>query len=135
VAAKELYDYLDTVTPDVDQTLSIDPQAVLTELAIKNDVVHYGDDDNEEVISLSGNKKIMYIVILYNLLNASDSGTVLMFWMDESYGDGFANSFKFDHPDGHTYVVRFDTGFERQQAPTTYSMKQIKLRVLGKVAD
>ena len=136
MAAKELYDYVDTVAADKDVTLSLDPQAVLTELGTKNDIIHIGDDGSEERIGLGGVGAVVpYITIMYDLLNASDAGTAMQFWYDSDYGDGRINSFKFTHPDGHTYVVRWDCDFERETRPTNYGVRTLRLKVLGSVAD
>jgi len=134
MAAKELYDYLSTVSADVDQTLSIDPQSVLNETITKNDLVQIADDRSEQRAELSSNF-VAYIVIRYDILNDLDSGTIIDFFYDSSKGNGFLNSFKFDHPDGHTYVVRFDTDMTRLMNPTNYGIKQVRLKVLGRIAD
>lgn len=136
MAAKELYDYLSTVSADVDQTLSIDPQSVLTETVTKNDVVNEGDDRSEERAEFTGDF-IAYVVIRYDILDASNSGIVIDFFFNSSKGNGLINSFKFAHPDGHTYVVRFDTDITRlvNPAPDNYSIKNIKLKILGRIAD
>ncbi len=135
MAAKELYDYLSTVSADVDQTLSINPQSVLTETITKNDQVQEGDDGgSEERAEFTGNF-IAYVVIRFDILDNTDSGTVIDFFYSSSKGNGLINSFKFTHPDGHTYVVRFDTDMNRLMNPTTYSNKNIRLKVLGRIVD
>ncbi len=136
MANAELYDYLSTVSADVDQTLSIDPQSVLTETITKNDLVNEGDDRSEERAEFTGDF-IAYVVIRYDLLSASDSGTIIDFFYNSSKGNGLINSFKFSHPDGHTYVVRFDTDLTRliNPAPSKHSIKNIKLKILGRIAD
>lgn len=134
MAAKEIYDYVDTVVPDVDQTLSISPQNVLDEFVDKNDIIHEMDDDSDEVVELSSTY-VFYIIILYDLLNQSDAGTIFDFWCDPNKGRGRVNSFKFSHPDGHTYVVRFTTSMNRRMTPTAYGIKEIRLKIIGKISD
>ncbi|MFW9899753.1 MAG: hypothetical protein ACFFDY_00520 [Candidatus Thorarchaeota archaeon] len=134
MAIKELYDYLPTVSADVDQTLSINPQSVLTEIITKNDQVQEGDDRSEERAEFTGDF-IAYIVIRYDILDDEDSGTTIDFFYNSSKGNGLINSFKFAHPDNHTYVVRFDTDMTRLMNPTNYSNKNIRLKVLGRIAD
>ncbi len=134
IPAKELYDYLSTVTPTVDQTLELNPQSVLTETVTKNDGVCIGDDGSEERYEFTGNI-IAYILLRYDILDESNAGLVLDFFFNSAKGNGFLNSFKFTHPDGHTYVVRFDTDMNRAMNPTNYSIKKVRFKVLGRIAD
>ncbi len=133
-AAREIYDYVSTVSADVDVTLSLDPQVVIPEVGGKGDIVHLADDESEERIGFSSDFKF-YITIRYDLLNESDAGTLLDIWADSSKANGRINSWKFAHPDGHTYVVRFDTDMTRLMSPTYYTIKNIRLKVLGRIAD
>lgn len=134
MAAKEIYDYVSTVSPDNNETLSVDPQTVITEIATKNDVIHLMDDESEERVGLSSSF-VFYIMIRYDLLNESDAGTVIDFFCDASKGNGKLSSFKFDHPDSHTYVVRFDEDITKLKDPINYSFKTIRLKILGRIAD
>lgn len=138
MAAKEPYDYLGTVSSDVDQTLTLRPDAVMIEEPVKNDVVHRGDDGRSaEGIGLGGSNMIFIFRLNYNLLNESDAGTILDFFCDPAKGDGMVNTFKFAHPkDGHTYVVRFGPGFARQiRAAKQWGIPNLSLYAEGKVAD
>jgi len=132
--AKEIYDYVSTIAADVDQTLSLDPQVVIPEVGGKGDVIHLADDDSEERCGFSDDFTF-FITIRFDLLNQVDAGTLLDLWADSSKANGRINSFKFSHPDGHTYVVRFDTDMTRLMAPTYYGVKNIRLKVLGRIAD
>lgn len=134
MAAKEIYDYVSTVSPDNNETLSIDPQTVITETGTKNDVIHLMDDESEERVGLSSNF-VFYILVRYDLCSESDAGTIMDFFCDASKGNGKLESFKFDHPDGHTYVVRFDEDLTRLKDPVNYSFKTIRFKVLGRIAD
>lgn len=134
MAAKEIYDYVDTVVPDNNETLSLDPQTILTEIGSKNDVIHIMDDESEERIGLSTDF-IFFILVRYDLLSESDAGTIFDFFCDATKGNGKIESFKFVHPDGHTYVVRFDTDITRDIKPTVYGFKAIRFKVLGRIAD
>ncbi len=133
-AGKEIYDYVGTVSPDVDETLNVDPQTVLTEMATKNDVIHKFDSDDEERVAL-GSDFLFWIIIQYDLLTEGDAGTVFDFFCDSAKGNGKINSFKFTHPDGHTYVVRFDTDMTRLMDPVNYGIKEIRFYVLGRIVD
>lgn len=132
--AKEIYDYVDTISADVDVTLSLDPQVVIPEVGGKGDIIHLADDESEERIGYSSDFNF-YITIRYDLLNESDAGTLLDIWADSSKANGRVNSWKFVHPDGHTYVVRFDTDLTRLVSPTYYTVKNIRLKILGRIAD
>jgi len=143
MAAHELYDYLSAKTPDKDVTLSIAPQAVVSGTGHKEVAIHMAVDGSaEERINMSGSGVICHFGIKYNLLNASDAGTVMQFWYDTDYGNGPTNSFKFNHAHetakdtGHTYVVRWDCDFERLTDPRyVYTNPVLRLRVLGVIAD
>jgi len=136
--AQEIFDYVDNTTSDVNQTLSIDPQAVLTETGDKKDVIHRGDDNDPASttrLDFSGGHIRFNILIRWDLLNEADAGTVMKFWCDSSYGNGRISSFKFSHPDGHTYVVCFDCLFQRLMRPTLYSVPVCTLEVIGRIAE
>ena len=131
---REIYDYVSTMAADVAVTLELDPQIVLTEIGGKGDIIHLADDDSEERVGFSSSYTF-YVNIRYDLLNEADAGTLLDLWANTSSADGRKNSFLFSHPDGHVYVVRFDTDLTRLMSPTFYSVKNIRLRVLGRIAD
>lgn len=138
--AVSIYDYIDVASPDKDETLTLDPQTVLTTTVRKNQVVLLGDDNSEEILHFSDDP-IIYIDIRYDLLDVDDAGTIMDFWMSTSKGNGRLYSFKFKHiynvEDGayHTYVVRFDTDMIQKQYPTYYSHDIIRLKVLGRIED
>lgn len=134
MAAKELYDYMSDMTADHNYTLSVDPQAVLTENIFKNQVIVKADDGSEEILSFSSDP-IPYLDIRYDILDESDAGTVYDYYMDTAKGDGVLYSFYFDHPDNHTYVVRFDGNISRQKRPTMFGFNAIRLRVLGRKTE
>jgi len=140
MAAKEIYDYVPTVTPDKDVTLSIHPTVPpivdIPEEVDKKDIIHVGDDGSEERMSHGGGL-IFKISISWNALSEEDAGTVLDFWADSNKGNGRVNSFKYNHYDGHTYVVRFDSKMTRRRifAGATYGIDTIVLRVLGRIED
>ena len=136
MAAKEIYDYVSTVTPDNDVTLSVEPQNVLVERATKNQIIHLADDGSEERVSLSADS-IFWVVLQWNYLNESDAGTLLDFWNSATKGNGRAESFKWSHPtDGHTYVVRFDCDISRALQPASrFSVPEVTLKILGRIAD
>jgi len=128
----ELYDYLDTVAPDTTHILSLDPQEVINTNVKKNQRILLGDDNSEEILSYSSDP-IPYITIRYNMLDEDEAGTIMDLWIDKV--DGFLHSFTFEHPDGHSYTVRFDTDLSHNQYPTWYGIETIRLKVLGKQVD
>lgn len=136
MAAIEMYDYLSTVTPDNDVTLSVSPQKTLVELGTKNQTVHLADDDSEERISFSDDS-IFYVTLQWPRKSETDLGTVLDFYYNTAKGNGRLKSFKWQHPtDGHVYVVRFDCNAERQiQIGNIHGFVNVKFKVLGRVLD
>ena len=72
MAAAEIYDYVSTVTADVDQTLTIKPQGVVTEEGYFNQAIHLADDNSEERVSLSDGA-IFYISWKWNQLTESQA--------------------------------------------------------------
>lgn len=134
-----MYDYLDTVTPDYgddsnEAALSLTPHNVMTELSEKNQIIHTGDDNSEERISLSDDN-IFRVTLSWDVITEDESGTIVDFFFDSTKGNGITRTFVWDHPtDGHSYVVRFDGTIKRQIRPASlYDIKSITLRVVGKV--
>lgn len=135
MAAKEMYDYLTTIAPDVDQTLSITAQGVISEEGAKAQAIHAGDDGSEERVSIASSFKF-YATFDYKVLSESDMGTFFDLYFDSAKANGIVNSFKWVRGDGHTYVVRFDTAFNRSgPRQSLMGSSKIKLRILGRVAD
>lgn len=136
MAAKEIYDYVSTVTPDNDVTLQVTP-AEVSEIGSRNQVVHLGDDETEEVVDLGGGSSIFKAVLRWSAMSASDAGTLLDFYHDSAKGNGMADSFKWDHPtDGHTYVVKFRSDVQRAvRQSTVFSYTEITLKIMGRISD
>jgi len=136
MAAKEVYDYVGIVASDNDETLTVTPLKV-REQGYKNQVVHTGSDESEQVVDLGGGASMFYFFLAWSALSESDAGTLLDFYHDASKGNGYAESFKWDHPvDGHTYVVKFRSDVERAvRRATAFNFAEIKLKCMGKIAD
>jgi hypothetical protein len=136
MAAKELYDYLSTVTPDYSlSTLSVSPQGNVAEESSKDCAIHIGSDGSEERVSF-GSSSIFHLTVNWNILSEDDSTTIFDFYNDSSKANGKNRSFKFTYGDGHTYVVRFDCTLPRVGPKSTmYRFQGVRLRVLGRVAD
>lgn len=137
MAAKEMYDYLSTVSPDYNATLGVTPQNVLVEDSSWNQNVQETDDRTEQVLTLGG--PFFDVRLEWTAITAADAGTIFDFFNDTSKGKGFARSFKWDHPlDGHTYVVRFRSKLKRTYStamPGYQQVDAIDLRVIGRIAD
>jgi hypothetical protein len=132
MAAKTPYDYISTVTADVDITLTIKAQGQVSEQSQENTVIHVGDDGSEERIILS-TTPVFFLVWDWNVLTETDSGTVLDLY--HTSAQGMAKSFKCTHID-HTYVVRFDMAMKRKgQAPSRYGIPGVRLKILGRILD
>lgn len=134
MAAKEIYDYLSTVSADVDVTLSISCQVEIVETGYKDQVIHMSANGSPERKGFSEDA-IAIFRIQYNVLSASDAGTIFDIYHDSAKANAFENSFKFNHPDGHTYVVKFSTRLPREFLPTHHGYKEIDLIVIGRIAD
>jgi hypothetical protein len=138
MAAKEMYDYLSTVTPDYSATtLSVSPQNVLTETVSWKQNVQEADDGTEQVLSLGG--PFFNVQLQWDVISDSDAGTVFDFFSDSAKGKGFAQSFKWTHPtDGHTYVVKFRSNLKRVFTTSMVDWRKIDavdLKVIGRIAD
>lgn len=135
MAEKEIYDYLDTIAPDRDLTLSIKGRGTLLEEISKIDAIHESPDgQSESVINFGGTKICAQLSIPYNNLDASDRGSIMQYFADSAYGDGRKYSFKLAYSDGHTYVVKFRSMFKCQWRGVLYSMPVV-FKVLGRIAD
>ncbi len=136
MAAKEIYDYVSTVTPDNNVTLQVLPSEI-AETGYRNQAIHLGDDETEEVVDLGGGSSIFKVMLRWNAKEASDAGTLLDFYHDSSKGNGMADSFKWDHPtDGHTYVVKFRSDVQRViKELTIFGFAEITLKIMGRIAD
>lgn len=141
MALKEMYDYLQTVTPDVDITLGaspyeIHPQGVIVEAGAKHQAVHEGDDESEERISFS-DTAVFRVQLSWETLTGSEAGTIIDFYYDTAKGNARQKTFKWKHPDdGHTYVVRFDCDMARARRNyDVYGIMNIVFKVLGRIAD
>ena len=135
MAAKEIYDYVSEATADHDQTLSLAARGDVVEHGSKNVVIHLGDDESEQRVSLGSGGSIFYLTYPWSSLNESDAGTVVDFFHDASKGNGRASSFKLSHTDGHTYVVRFDTELDRTVKLGNIHSAAVRFKVLGRIAD
>jgi len=136
MADKELYDYLETVTPDYSAaTLSVKPQQVIQEDGQLNQVVHLGADGSEEVVTYS-TKKIFYVTLIFAVKTNSDIGTIFDLYFNSSKANGIAKSFKWEHPtDGHTYVVKFRETMSRIDHHSYQGISSLKLKVVGRIDD
>jgi len=135
LSAYEPYDYLPTITPDYDYTLTIKAQGTVTEDGYKNQVVHLADDNSEERITLSPNS-IFYVSWDWALLSETDSGTIFDLYHDPLKANGIGRSFKWAAHDGHTYVVRFAMNLSRAgNNVSRWGLPGVKMRILGRIAD
>lgn len=133
MAAKEMADYLDTVLPDKNVTLTLEGTGGITiESASKRDSIKRSVDGKSETrINFSGTASEWYLLLPYNNCSESIVGTLTDYWHNPDYGNGRTNSFKLTSSDTHTYVVRFESFFERRWKGNLYSWPQCIFRVLG----
>ena len=141
MAAFEMWDYLSNVTADYTvssgsvsiDTLTVNPQRVLTEAGAKNQVVHTGDDGTEEIVTLS-NVTRFYATLQWDTLPEASAGTIFDQYHNTAKANGIANSFYWDHPtDAHSYCVRFAGPLSRNIRPgSLHGIASVKLKVLGR---
>lgn len=137
MAAKEAYDYLPTKTATKNQTLTIVAQAGdCFERAFKNDVIHEAVDGySEERIDFSDGNYAWYFYIPWKNMQAANSGTIMQFALDSDYGNGQINTWYLQYHDGHTYVARFATPWERVCHLGNLYSHMCLLKIVGKVVD
>jgi hypothetical protein len=135
MAEKELYDYVDEVVPDNDETMTLAARGNVTERTMLNQVIHKAVDGvSDEVITISS-KVIAYISYPFSALSNSDGGTVFDFFHDSTKGNGIAKSFKLQNTDGHTYVVKFESNMDRVRMLGNYQSMNVDFKVIGKILD
>ena len=99
--------YLNAATPDCTSgTLTVRPHNTITyEPARMQKVITY-DGPQESRISIDSGYSFM-VDVQWELLPASNSGTVIDFLLGWDKANGIVRSFKWQHPtDGYVYVVR-----------------------------
>ena len=138
MAAFEMWDYLSAtpVTPDYNSILDVRPQRIMIIDGTKNQVVHLGDDNSEEIISYSTDS-VFYVALQWDALSESDAGTIFDFYHDTAKGNAIARKFKWTNyaeiSDQHTYTVRFASPLPRSVIPgNIHGFANILLKVLGR---
>lgn len=135
MANKEMYDYLSAVTPDYSTTtLDISPNEAIEEEGENNVVVHDFDDGSESRIVLSSTP-VFYVTLNWKVITSEDAGTIIDFYYDSSKGNGTARTFKWQHYDGHVYVVRFDQKLKRSFGRYSHGITSVTFKVLGRIDD
>ena len=135
MAAAEIYDFTSTISADYNAAIGILPHGEITEESTKSQIIHIGVDGSEERISFN-TTSIFYITIHWNVLSESEAGTIFDWYNDSAKANGIQRSFKYTWGDGHTYVVRFDSQLPRRgQALSRYGFSDIRLKILGRIAD
>ena len=138
MAAYEIWDYLSAtpVTPDYNATLSVTPRRVLVEDGRKNQIVNRGDDESEEIISLSDDS-VFHVELQWPNITEADAGTIFDWYHDTAKANGKKRSFKwtnsFEVADPHTYTVRFDSPLQRKRiVPNEHDITSVRFKVLGR---
>ena len=134
-----MYDYVSTVSPDYAVALSVSPQEALTESLEKSQVIHEFDDGSERVITLDSTSRFNVKLRWTRGITKSDAGIILDFFADAAKANGYARSFKWAHLDGHTYVVKCRSPFNRdwfENPDNTYHrVQEVVLKVMGRISD
>lgn len=131
---REPYDYIDTVLPDKDVILTLEAcGGEIKEICTKRDSIKKSVDGKSETrLNFSGITAEWYLFLAYNNMTESNIGTLTDYFNNENYGNGRINSFKYTHSDTHTYIVRFESFFERTWRGVLYSWPVCVFRILGK---
>jgi len=133
-----MYDFLTSISPDVESTLSVDPQQVMMVSGQKEVEIHQGRGRSEERIILSDASKF-WVKLQWNYLSEADHSTLFDFYHDSAKGCGTARTFWWSPPvqyDSHTYVVRFDCRWESfLKNYKNYGVGNLLLAILGRKPD
>ena len=136
----EMYDYLSVATADYDYTLDLPSQGIIYEKGAKNIRVKEFDDANEARATIC-NQTVFYVTLQFTYLSESNAGIIFDLYHNTNKAIGMAKTWKWIHygePSArrHTYVVRFAAPLSRKIRPTEiYGYTEIKLKVLGRIAD
>ena len=127
----EMWNYLDSLTPDYDYSLPIEPQETMVEDGEPWQKILLGSGFDEKRIELGDVK--FYVTLKWPTLTENESNELFSFYL----GVEKTKTFKWQNPkDGHDYVVRFDTKMKRTiAAGGLYSIDPVRLRVLGNYSE
>jgi len=127
----EMWNYLDSLTPDYDYSLPIEPQEIMVEDGEPWQKILLGSGFDEKRIELGDVK--FYVTLKWPALTKSESNELFSFYL----GVEKTKTFKWQNPkDSHDYVVRFDTKMKRTiAAGGLYSIDPVRLRVLGNYSE
>jgi len=137
MATKEIYDYVSSIAADYTATeLAVIPQRVMTEVADKKQVLHEYDSGVMDVISFS-DTTFFNVTLVWEAITESDAGTIFDLYADSAKANGREKTFYFQHPDGHTYTVRFLGPLQRIYTPSLIAggrrgIDTLTLRVEGR---
>ena len=107
MAAQEIYDYVSDLAADYTTIeLAVTPQNIMTEVSDKKQVVHEYDDGAMDVITFS-DTSYFNLTLMWTAISESDAGTIFDLYNSTSKANARENTFYFQHPDTHTYTVRF----------------------------
>ena len=107
MAAKEIYDYVISLAANYTAVeLSVNPQQILTEMVDKKQEIHEYDNGAIDVVSFS-DTAYFEITLQWTAITEADAGTIFDMYADTAKANGRERTFYFQHPDGHTYTVRF----------------------------
>lgn len=135
----EIWDFLssDVVSADTtfdlgDSTMPV-PQGTIPETGFKNQIIHYADDNSEEVVTYS-NESVFHLTNVWPVLTESESGELFNFWHSTGIANGVSRKFRYTHPtDGHTYTNRFVSEIVRVRYPGPIKgVQAVTMRVLGR---
>ncbi len=104
-----MWDYLDEVTPQLDEELTVDCQASMPFQGSKNQKIRY-TDDNKPKVSTRSSTSVFFIQLQWENIPEADSDTVIDMYHNVAKANGTARSFKwtnYSEAIPRTYTVRF----------------------------
>lgn len=134
MAEYEIYDYFPgTGSADISDTLSLSPNEAIAEEGDINVVTHEYDDGSESAVVLSSSP-VVYLVFRWDKITASEAGDIVNLYLNTSKAIGRAKSFKLDHYDGHTYIVKFKSTIKRDFGKYVHKVS-VRFKVIDRVND
>ena len=140
MANAEMWDYLASEGVTADKpgvTLSVTPSEILPAEGFKRQDVYEMDSGQIVCVGISNNS-YFDVKLRWKILTTSDAGTIMDIWHNTDKGNGFLNSFYWDHPTEttHVYTVKFKTNLTTNYIADYGSAHQqvgeITLRVFGR---
>lgn len=104
-----MWDYLDEVTPQLDEELTINPQVSIPFRGSKNQKIRFTDDSRPK-ISTRSSTSAFFIQLQWDKISEADADIITDMYHNINKANGMARSFKwtnYSESTPRTYTVRF----------------------------